>query len=368
MARTKLTREERMLLLQKNNKSIIQAKVEPYQVCPTAIPELNALLPGGFVKGKVCLLYGSPSAGKSTTSVGVIALEMKKDKDHICLLVPSERGDDLAYYSKLGMDMNRTQVMMKEEYILEDVLEEIRLALKDGLVDSVLIDSWDMLMGFKEMYDPKGVEKDVTKDTVMVKAAGSSKMWKRLKSHIADNKTLFLIVCQLRTKMGMYGASEKFSGGFALEHSIDIGVKMSFVGLHKTKVEGRDEIDGQNVRISLDKSKVNGNAYKSVEVTFIRNKGWDKVTGLWNVAVASNLIAKTGGWYSYRGFPMNKAGDHKLQGEAKAKGFFDTESEFKILTQMVDFIQANENCTEETLAAKLEAIYVKKESSIESKK
>ncbi len=44
------TREERIKTLL-NMDGMEQASVMTYNVCPTRIPELNALLPGGFVRG-----------------------------------------------------------------------------------------------------------------------------------------------------------------------------------------------------------------------------------------------------------------------------------------------------------------------------
>ena len=126
MSKKELTKQERMeILLGAKDSPVKKAKVKSYDICPSRIPELNGLLPGGFVKGKVNLLFGSASAGKSTTAIETIADEQKRDPDHVCLLIPSERGEDLSYYSNLGLDMDGVLILDREVYILEEVFDYI---------------------------------------------------------------------------------------------------------------------------------------------------------------------------------------------------------------------------------------------------
>jgi len=353
-----MNKSERVALLLKKYSTISKAEVQPYDICPTRIPELNALLPGGFPRGKVCLTYGSPASGKSTTAVQVIADMQKTDPNHVTLLIPSERGDDLKYYADLGLSLDdgRTLIMKKKHYILEEVLEEVQNILNDPdaggtLVDSILIDSWDGLIGYKEMFTPDGKEKEATKDSVAVKAAGAAKMWKRIKGLIADQNILFLIIAQVRTKgLGGYIVTEGYTGGFALAHNVDVVVAQNLKGLVREKVDGRDTIVGQTVKITLEKTKVNANAHKSAEVIYRYGKAWDQVEGIWNIAVALNLIQKTGGWYEYVGFPANATGVRKVQGEANAKAFFEENpEELDALNKLVSYIETNAPVTEEDI-------------------
>jgi recombination protein RecA len=335
------TREERIKALLGMD-GMHQANVVNYNVCPTRIPELNALLPGGFVRGKVNMLFGSPSSGKSTTAVETIADEQKRDKDHVCLLIPAERGEDLPYYRNLGLDMNRTIIMKKPQYILEDVMQFIEEVLEQELVDSVLVDSWDGLIGYKELYTPDGKRKEATRDTVAAKAAGGSKTWKRIKGYIADRDVLFLVICQVRTKgLGSYIVTEGFAGGHALEHNLDLAAHMNLAKLHREKIDGKDVVTGQVIRIKIAKSKVNGNVHQQAEVIYKFGNSWDQVEGLWNVAVNSGLIIKTGGWYEYPGFPANKSGARKIQGEVSAKDFFQDENVRSKLQEAIDYMDAN---------------------------
>jgi len=346
---SRLSAKERLKELQKND-DLELAAVNAYDVAPTRIPELNDLLPGGYVKGKVNLVYGAPSVGKTTSSIETIADDMAKDKEHVCLLIPSERGDDMIYYQDKGLDISRTIIMKKQKYILEEVLDDMDKYLTDDLVDSILIDSWDGLIGFKELYTPDGKKKEATRDTVAVKAAGGSKMIKRVKGLIADRNVLCIVIAQVRTQgLGSYIVTEGFSGGNALKHFTDVEVGLMLKGMFKEKVEGRDVNVGQKVKIILKKSKVNKNAHKSAETLYRFDGTWDQVEGIWNLALNRGIITKRGGWYTYPGFPKNKKGEGMLQGESTAKDFFQDDTNRLNLQKVVDYIQDHPQKTDDDM-------------------
>ncbi len=311
------------------------------------------------------MLYGSPSSGKSTVAVETIADEQKRDKNHVCLLIPAERGEDLQYYNNLGMDMHRVIIMKKPQYILEEVMQFIEDVLEQELVDSVLVDSWDGLIGYKELYTPDGKRKEATRDTVAAKAAGGSKTWKRIKGYIADRDVLFLVICQVRTKgLGSYIVTEGFAGGFALEHNLDLAAHMNLAKLYREKIDGKDVVTGQVVRIKIAKSKVNGNVHQQTEVIYKFGNSWDQVEGLWNLALNSGLVIKTGGWYEYPGFPTNKSGARKIQGESAAKDFFQDDFARTKLQAAIDYLDANPRSTLDEVSKHVTFI----EANIESTK
>ena len=124
-------------------------------------------LPDGLPKKKVTLAYGPNASHKTSVMVEAVGMEQQQDPDHICLFVPAERGEDMAYYeSKLGLQLGQTVVLPPDEkgyYMMEYVLESICETLEQGLVDSVILDSWDALVANKEVYYTDGREKAVTR-------------------------------------------------------------------------------------------------------------------------------------------------------------------------------------------------------------
>ena len=352
-------------------KGVITAQPKEYKICPSAIPELNDLLPGGFPCGKQIILFGSQSLGKTTTAVQAIAMEMERDPDHITLLVPAERGEDYAYFEKLGLDFSsgRVQVIEKHRYMMEETLEQIEdyLCDEDGecLVDSILIDSWDALIGNKEMFTPDGKRKEATKETVGVKAAAASKMIKRIKGLVTDNEVLYMVICQARTGIGAY-AFEKYSGGNALEHFTDVTLHLKPGEPTKTRIDGQLAQTGHQVKFKLAKSKVNANVHKQVIVDFTYGEGWDQVEGIFRSAITNGIIHKgAGGWFSYPAFPTNKKGEPKLRGEANAKAFFEDEAQFSVLQEIVTEIREEYEGlllegNEEALMAKVMELYSSK--------
>jgi len=96
----------------------------------------------------------------------------------------------------------------------------------------------------------------------------------------------------------------------------------------------------------LDKSKVNGNAHKSVLVPYIFNVGWDNASFAIVHAIDIGVVEKGGGgWYQYPAFDEDKKGARKMRGEAAIKEYFKDPANLEILTAMVEyadeFIKAN---------------------------
>jgi len=127
---------------------------------------------------------------------------MQKDPDMNFVLIPSERGEDLDYYQQLGLDLDRTSLIEKDQYIMEEVIEQIEqiLAVADKHnIKCIMIDSWDGLIPNQMLYDTQGNRKASTKQTVGAAAKVASEKLKTLKGLIGSKDILFLVVCQVRT-------------------------------------------------------------------------------------------------------------------------------------------------------------------------
>jgi RecA/RadA recombinase len=364
-----LSTKERIARLQKMG--LIKAESSEYDIVPTRVSELNELLPGGYPKGKMHVVYGKKSLGKTTTIIQAISDEMVKDKDHISLLIPSEVGEDLGYYEKLGMPISegRVLVMERDQYILEEVLVDIENYLKDPesgecLVNSILIDSWDGFLGNKQLYTPDGKRKEATRGSVGAKAAGASEKLPLIKPLAGRNNVLFMVICQTRVQgLGGYMPKDGFSGGNALEHYADTVTALTSAGAIKKVVDGRTNIIGQSVRFTLEKSKVNDNAHQSVTSDYVFKEGWDKVGGAFTAAVSMGIIKKGGaGYHTYAGYPLagkGKTADTKLHGADKSKDFFKDPVQLDILIRIIDQVQERDDLLtdEDLMQAEVRNIY-----------
>ena len=83
-----------------------------------------------------------------------------------------------------------------------EVMEQRETLLKNAEklgIKSVLIDSWDGMLSYKQLYDSEGNRKEITKETVAVKAAAGARLIPLIKGLVGSKKMLFLIICQVRT-------------------------------------------------------------------------------------------------------------------------------------------------------------------------
>lgn len=331
---------------------LTRAVRKAYDVAPSRITELNSLLPGGFVYGKWNLVYGMPSAGKTTTTIQAIADAQAKDPEHHCVLVPAEKGEDLAYYENMGLDLSRTYIVDLDQYFIEDVFEKLENILKNSKelnIKSVVIDSWDGMLSHKQLYDAKGNRKAITQETVAVKAAAAARLIPIVKGYTGSKNILFMIICQVRTGgIGGYMTFEKFAGGNALEHNTDIAVYMGINGSIKEKVDDHDVQVGNEIKIVLKKTKVNANAHKGVVVPFIFESGWDSFRAIWVQAQEKGIVQKLGGGYFQCDlFPEEgKKKERKIRGEKLAIEFF--KSDPKMVDQLTQLISTTPDKDEST--------------------
>lgn len=324
------------------------------QVAATRVPALNELLPGGMVYGKWNLFFGQPSSGKTTICVQTVADAMAADPEHKCVLIPAEKGEDLQYYERMGLDLSRTYVIEKDQYIMEEVMEQLENIMKNAEslgIKSVIIDSWDGMLSYKQLYDSQGNRKDAVKETVAVKAAAGARLIPLIKGLTSSKKILFLIICQVRTKgIGGYTTYEGFAGGLALEHNTDVAVYMSISGKIVGDVDGNEQQIGNKVKFVLKKTKVNNKAHQWFEIPYTFEDGWDTFRSLWTTALEMGIIVNLGaGYFACDLYPEEgKKQEHKIRGEKKAIGFFQNDpTMIAKLQELVDQHEPTEQSSQE---------------------
>jgi len=324
------------------------AKSKGMEVAPTRIAELNSLLPGGYVYGKMNLVFGAPSSGKTTHIVETIADEMKKDKKMQFVLIPSERSEDLDYYkNNLGLPLDRTHLHMPEQFIFEEVMEKVEDILKvshEHNIKAILIDSWDGLLANKQIYDTQGNRKKATKETVGAKAKAASDKFPLIKGLIADKKILFMVICQIRTGgIGGYTTFKTFAGGNALEHYSDIIVFQDIAGMIKKTINNREQVIGHETKFVLKKSKVNNNTHKGIQIPYYYDESWDNFLGTWIEAQHTGVVVKHGGgWFECSLFPpAGSKMQPRIRGEDNARAFFKDPDQVKAIQDLIDKVKSN---------------------------
>ena len=238
-------------------------------------PSLNwATCQGGFIPGKVNILYGPESSGKSMLAMmGIIQLQ-RQDPDALAVWFDAEFSFNAQMFEKLGGDADRLVVRKSNDpvkifdYIGGDLLEMIQ----DGApIKSIVIDS------IKSIRYPKDVRKQTT-DQIMG-GSGSQYLGSALKlvvPIIAEHKLLTFFIQQVTAQMDPMKALRNpyvISEGHALKHAADLMLEITRVDSKKGVIESGETITGaaaqvgHKVRVKVKKNRMGAPA-RQAEFTF----------------------------------------------------------------------------------------------------
>lgn len=220
-----------------------------------------ALDSGGFVKGKLYELMGWEGVGKSTIC-GHVAANCQKKQGKV-LYIDGEHALDKEYFKKLGVNTNDMLISQPDcgEQGFNIALEMINT----GEIDLIIIDSDSSLIPQKQL------DGDVGDSTIGYKARLNSNAYPKLKSALAKNNVLVIVVSQYREKIGvMFGNPTTTQGGHALKFYSDCRVEIS-----KSQAKDGDVIYGNVTKIKTTKNKM-GRPFRKADFEIVYGKGIDR--------------------------------------------------------------------------------------------
>jgi len=239
---------------------------------------------GGFPKSKVVTIAGKYSAGKTTTSMNVIA-QFQKDGGKVAL-IDTEGGFDPDWASKFGVDVESLLVARPET--IEEVSDTIEPLLATGELDLIVFDSVAATPSKKEL------EASVDQKSMGGIAKEVGLLMRKITTRLKDVKTSVLIINQLRDSIGGWGSAEYMSGGNQLKNQSDIIVWMR-KGNWLGKVE---EPDGIEINFRINKNRTAPPLRKGTFELYFEGRINNNKT-LIIEAVKLGVIQKGGAWYSY---------------------------------------------------------------------
>lgn len=280
---------------------------EVIEAIPTGSLSLDiALGIGGLPRGRVVEIYGGESSGKTTLALHVIAEAQRMGG--MALFVDAEHALDLEYARALGVDVEKLYVSQPTSG--EEALEIVDTIVRSGAVDLVVLDSVAALVPRAE------IEGEMGDSFVGVQARMMSQAMRKLGGNINKSNTVAIFINQLREKIGvMYGNPETTPGGRALKFWASVRLEVRRADAIKV---GTEQI-GARTKVKVVKNKV-APPFKNVEFDVIFGKGISRAGDLLDIAVARNLITKSGTFYSY--------GDTRLgQGRDNARTYLEEHPE-----------------------------------------
>jgi len=245
-------------------------------------------------------IFGPESSGKTTITLQIIAEAQKAGG--LAAFVDAEHALDPGYAKKLGVDIDN--LLISQPDYGEQALEIVEALVRSGAIDVLVVDSVAALVPKAELDGEMG-------DSHMgLQARLMSQALRKLTGTVSKSRTCLIFINQIREKIGvMFGNPETTTGGKALKFYSSMRIDIRRIGAVK---EG-DVVVGSRTKVKVVKNKVAA-PFRDAEFDILYGEGISREGDTLDLAVANNIVDKSGAWYSYQGERIG-------QGRENVRGF-----------------------------------------------
>lgn len=298
----------------KQFKTAMETKTERL---PLASYNLTEDLNGGIGKGRITLIYGNTSAGKTTLMMQSIAMWQAMGQNVAFVDVEGTWDNDWAV--RLGVDPS--EVILIRERAASKVYNKIKGLLEAG-IDAIVIDSISLILpdGF---IDSDGRAKGLEDHKQL---GAQAKAISQLCNAItySNENTAVVLLSQTTTEIGQTYTKQIPHGGKKPMFVASQVIKLTSSNTEKEQIKGNVQVGNKlieypvarKVGTLVEKNKLGPQGHASKYTLYYDGPfvGIDHVLETVDQAVKFGVIKKTGSWYTY--------GDLKWQGDEKVATHF----------------------------------------------
>jgi RecA/RadA recombinase len=295
-------------------------------VIKTGYPFFDWFLNGGWRRGRHHMIYGAPSAGKTTFLLG--SAKAMIENDYIVQYHDVEDFLTKEYLEYRGVDTS--MFVWSPEKSATKILNTIIDFTQNGLSDVVIVDSLPA-MALPTDIGENGKTKYIGESTVAKLASLLTDYLRKISTYMRSSKLATIYINQIRSR-GVGGSEDydpmffrdgvSIPGGKALIHwtALSIFIKRAAksrirdysVFSEKDVASGTNMVTGFPVEIGIRKSKITGvREFTSINMEYYHDTGFNDRTSMVEYMYKMNLIKILSGSYfefEYDGFSMKEHG------------------------------------------------------------
>lgn len=244
----------------------------------------------GFPKGRITLLTGKYSTGKSSLALFAMAQAQKLGMD--TLWVDTEMTFDKKHAEMCGVDITKLKLMRQTEHA-EKVFDSIERyfvgdtekKVKPAKNAFVVLDSYSGLSIRDEVEADAGA-KDFGAKTKML-----ARFFRKIKTPVYTSKSVFVILAHEYPSMSQ-PVYMILVGGDAMAKTPSLWIDLKKKpGVYLKK---GDERVGEVIEATMKKNKVGGAKYASADLQFVFGEGWNPTADILADAIEAGIITRTG--------------------------------------------------------------------------
>ena len=219
---------------------------------------------GGIPRGKFTEIFGPEGSGKTTLALSVTKQALIKYPELKVLYVDVENQLDLNYARALVENLDTSRFIIVQPETTEQAFQLIEKATVTQEFSMIILDSVGALSPEKEKED------EFTDSNVALTARAMTKFLRRDAFAIRTNNIAFVLINQVRDKIGAFMPTFETPGGHALKHYASIRIQLSVID----KIKKGDNIFGIQTKFVTKKNKLSA-PLKEALFPIIFGKGID---------------------------------------------------------------------------------------------